>query len=428
MIKHNGIVPLSIFIILQTNLLYANPFAYITDFTNNQVYVVDTATNTQIKAIDVAGGPAGVAATHDGTRVYVTCRNDDTVKYIDTTTNTVIGSISITTGDPSNIAITPNDTTAYVVVSGPAGVIPIDIATSTAGAIISAPALFFFQDIAITSDGTMAYITAFRLAITPTFRLYPMAIPANTLGTFISVPVGTVPSESFLDITPNNSFAYISNSASGTVIPVNLGTATAAAEVATGSAVAREIRVAPNGNTVYVAVQVPDGMVPLDISATPSTPSVSPLVSAGTDSFGIDITPTGSFAYVTNFSSSNMTPFNLASALAPSPGANITLTTSSGGTASPFLLTIISLPNITGTVKKNVFLNFTECILTITWTASTSSNIVSYNIYRGDTLIGNVLATNPSCFRTLFQCGVTYSVAAVNSSGTEGTRMPVEIV
>jgi YVTN family beta-propeller protein len=56
------------------------------------VSVIDTATNmVMVPPIPVGEGPAGVAVTPDGIRVYVVNAESNNVSVIDTRTNTVIG-------------------------------------------------------------------------------------------------------------------------------------------------------------------------------------------------------------------------------------------------------------------------------------------------------------------------------------------------
>ena len=77
------------------------PRAYVPNFDDNTVTVIDLTTHTPLPEPLVVGeGPLGVAASVDGTRVYVTNfgaidtdkgdDNGDTVSFIDTATNTVV--------------------------------------------------------------------------------------------------------------------------------------------------------------------------------------------------------------------------------------------------------------------------------------------------------------------------------------------------
>ena len=84
------------------------PFAYVTNFIDNTVSVINTATNTVIGLpISVGDSPGGIAIIPDGTRAYVVNVSDSTISVINTATNTVIGlPISVGSG-ASGIAITP---------------------------------------------------------------------------------------------------------------------------------------------------------------------------------------------------------------------------------------------------------------------------------------------------------------------------------
>lgn len=434
----NYLLMLSMLIMLQMQELRALDFAYITDTTNSEVLVVDRRTNTQVTAIPVPGGPTGLAATSDGARVYVTCSTSSDIKYIDTETNTVVGSIPITGSVPSRIAITPDDTTAYVVgtLLGVSVVIPIDLTTNTLGTAVPTPGQFTFQDIAINSVGTMAYITAADL-VGPAFSfvLFPMAIPSNILGASITLAGFQPSSFSFIALSPDDNYAYISSPFSD-VFTADLNALTVTSVFA-GAGGGRGIVVAPNGATAYIVIPSLGGVVPLDL-ANPALPVVASVVPTGTSSIGVDITPDGGALYVANNGSSNATPLRVLSPLAPSPETNVPLLTSLGTPTFPFLLIIVSTPppaaptNVTGVIRTNTFLNMTERFLIISWTASSNTydEVVSYRIYRGNVLVGTVLASDPLCFKTCLRgcdCGQSYFVAAVDADGVESNRISVEI-
>ncbi|CAM3679376.1 YncE family protein [Paenibacillus lactis] len=76
--------------------------------------VIDTALNLVIATIPVGPNPTDIAITPDGSRAYVTIGGNDTVVIIHIAMNTVIAP-TIPVGDgPSGIAITPDGTRAYV--------------------------------------------------------------------------------------------------------------------------------------------------------------------------------------------------------------------------------------------------------------------------------------------------------------------------
>jgi len=66
---------------------------YVTNLEDNTVSVIATASNTVTATIPVGDRPYGVAVRPDGSRVYVTNFFDNTVSVIATTTNTVTATI-----------------------------------------------------------------------------------------------------------------------------------------------------------------------------------------------------------------------------------------------------------------------------------------------------------------------------------------------
>lgn len=88
--------------------------------------------------------------------------------------------------------------------------------------------------------------------------------------------------------------------------------------------------------------------------------------------------------------------------------------------------------NFIGTFSRNEFLTGTEYVLRMTWTASSSENIVLYVIYKNNSVVGRVLASRGlflfvACLRSESD-GVGYEISAVDASGGESERLPLVIV
>ncbi len=83
-----------------------------------------------------------------------------------------------------------------------------------------------------------------------------------------------------------------------------------------------------------------------------------------------------------------------------------------------------------GVIKKNKFLNKTECILKAKWGASASSNIISYRIYKNGRVVVTVLATSPLVFETyLHHCSAKgYEIAAVSSDNLESSHIKLRLI
>lgn len=61
----------------------------------NNVSVINTVTNTVVGTLTVGSSPWGVAASSDGTRVYIANSGSGTVSVINTGTNTVIATVPV---------------------------------------------------------------------------------------------------------------------------------------------------------------------------------------------------------------------------------------------------------------------------------------------------------------------------------------------
>ena len=87
--------------------------AYVGNYGNNTVAVIDTATQTVISTVPVGSYPRGVAVAPDGQYAYVTNANDNSVSVIDTGTETVVNTIPVGSY-PIGVAVTPDSQYAYV--------------------------------------------------------------------------------------------------------------------------------------------------------------------------------------------------------------------------------------------------------------------------------------------------------------------------
>ena len=89
-----------------------NRWVYVASDGASTVSVIDTATHKLVQDIEVGRNPHGVAASPDGKFVLVGVYDTDSVVIVDTTTRKVVSSVAV--GKPHNIAIHPNGRTAYV--------------------------------------------------------------------------------------------------------------------------------------------------------------------------------------------------------------------------------------------------------------------------------------------------------------------------
>jgi YVTN family beta-propeller protein len=89
-----------------------NRWVYVASDGTSTVSVIDTATDKLVENIEVGKNPHGVAVTPDGKFVLVGVYDTDSVAFIDTATRKVVGNVTV--GKPHNIAVDPNGRLAYV--------------------------------------------------------------------------------------------------------------------------------------------------------------------------------------------------------------------------------------------------------------------------------------------------------------------------
>ena len=102
--------------------------------------------------------------------------------------------------------VTPDGTTAYVVLTGTASIVPINLATGAPGTGIRISGVP--DAIAVTPDGTTVYVTDLN-----SNTVLPIDVTTNTTGT--PIPVDNTPHR--IAITPDGKTAYIVNTGNNTV-------------------------------------------------------------------------------------------------------------------------------------------------------------------------------------------------------------------
>ncbi|MGH8122573.1 MAG: YncE family protein, partial [Rudaea sp.] len=91
----------------------AAPFAYVANYIDGTVSVLDTATATATATITVGTEPIGVAINPAGTFVYVANWGSDNVSVISTATNTVTATVTVGLV-PELLAVSPDGSSVYV--------------------------------------------------------------------------------------------------------------------------------------------------------------------------------------------------------------------------------------------------------------------------------------------------------------------------
>ncbi len=223
--------------------------------TAGRVIPIRTKTMTVGRPINAGPYPDAIAITPDGRTAYVANAGSTTVTPITVATNKAGKPIQVGLG-PDAIAITPDGRTAYAVT--PYHVTPISTATNTPGKPINVRG---GHAIVITPDGATTYVVS-----TPNPDSYqgvvaPIHVATNTSGR--PIRVGKAPSH--IAITPDGTMAYVTNLGSGTVTPIRVVNGTADKAIRVGMAPA-DLTITPDGKVVYVVNSIlclpgPCGMV-----------------------------------------------------------------------------------------------------------------------------------------------------------------------
>jgi YVTN family beta-propeller protein len=160
--------------------------AYITNFGDNTVSVIDTATNTVVGSpIPVGRGPFGVAVTPDGSKVYVTNFSLNTVSVIAPGTDLPFALIPVG-GFPIAVAVTPDGNKVYVANQGDGTVSVIATATNTVEVVVHVGYSTVPSGVAVTPDGSKVYV-----ANTDTNNVAVIPTAHNTVTA--TIPVGFSP-------------------------------------------------------------------------------------------------------------------------------------------------------------------------------------------------------------------------------------------
>jgi len=211
-----------------------------------------------------------------------------------------------TEGPPFDVAITPDGSTAYV--TGFEELVRIDVATGTEGAPIPMPGLEP-RAVAISPDGQRAYTANAGGSVS----VLDLAT-STEIGSPIPTP-GTSPRG--IAVTPDSTRAYVTDTATDSVTVVNLASGTVLVTIPVGEQ-PEGIAVTPNGGAVYVANRIGESVSQID----PATNTVTATIPTGAAE-QIAISPDGSHAYVVGVepglvlpATSDVTPVDLATATA----------------------------------------------------------------------------------------------------------------
>ena len=290
-------------ILMLASIAGADPYAYITNYGDNTVSVINTTTNTVTNSVDVGIGPYGVSVTPTGGNVYVANNGSNNVSVINTTKNIVYASVTVGS-NPVGVVYIPFIEDVYVANMGSNTVSVINSTTKTVtnnvnvGTKPVGVAAVPISTNKSIKDVYVANMGSNNISI----------INATTKTVTNSVKVGTNPvGVIFIPVTNElyGNEVYVTNKGSNNVSVINKTTKTVTATVNVGTNPVG-VTVTPDGSTVYVANMGSNNISVINTT----TKTVTNSVSVGSNPVGVSVSPDGTEVYVTNKGSNNISIIN----------------------------------------------------------------------------------------------------------------------
>jgi YVTN family beta-propeller protein len=267
---------LALLALAATTPALAAPFAYVTRGFDppNEVARVDVATGAAAGAIPIGESALGLAVSPDAQRAYVAGITD--VKIIDTATNTVVGAIPI--AGVGSVALSPSGSRLYLTSQDTDQLFVVDTATNEV--VTPVPTGDLPRPVVVNAAGTRAYVGNTG---------NPESVTVVDLAT--NAVVTTIPSGGFLDrpenlgITPDGSRLYAANFGQGaggtTVSVIDTASNTITKNISVGKSPITTVA-DPSGEHVYVGARDDSRLDIIDVaSATAETPVPLPFAPVG---------------------------------------------------------------------------------------------------------------------------------------------------
>ena len=273
--------------------------------------------------------PEGIAIAPDGQYAYVSNWDNNTISVVNLATNTISNTITGFLNAPWGIAFTPDGQYAYVTEYAGGEIRIVDTSTNTLLPLSSFSSVGLGigpQGISIAPDGQYAYVADFRTA-NSVYVVEKISLVTNSVsGTLTGFNAPTD-----VAIAPDGQYAYVANDGNDTVsiVSTSNGMITNTIALTGTTATGPAVKFAPSGAFAYLVSFYNTNITVINTS----TNSVYGLIPGFGDAQGIAITPDGRSAYVTDWSN------NTASSVTLSAAPPITLTASWSGGTPPYTAT-----------------------------------------------------------------------------------------
>jgi YVTN family beta-propeller protein len=283
-------------VVLASAAAVAAPKAYVGNFADNTVSVIDTGTGTVVATIPVAQGPHGMAMSRDGRTVYVTGDGSSSLSIIDTATDRVVKTVDVGKM-PNGVALTPDGKILLVAIYAEDRIAFLDTATQRIVGSVGVPKP---HTISIAPDGRSAYVTTQEPGH---FALTVVDLAKRTVAR--SVPLEKTPRDA--EFSADGRTFYFTEAGVSAVQALDPASDRVVAQIPTGVS-PHFVDVFANQPLGLVVVQGPGEVLLFD----PATKMPVRSVSVGKQPHWLALSGDGTTAYVTNEGSNNVSVFDVA--------------------------------------------------------------------------------------------------------------------
>lgn len=181
---------------------------YVSGYGTNQLFVIDTTNNNALIAALPVSKPFGIAVKPDGSRAYIAYDDglNARVAVLDTTTNTLLPPLALSGREPTGIAISPDGTRLFVCVTATDRVAILNLDTMTVSSLDVGGEP---RGIVVNHAGTRAYFTE------------ALTNQVGVINTASQLVIDHFPSGGNLpwgiDVSADDSRVYVANHDSGNV-------------------------------------------------------------------------------------------------------------------------------------------------------------------------------------------------------------------
>ncbi len=281
---------------LLVSVVHAAPRAYVGNFKDNTVSIVDTSAGTVMGTIPVAAGPHGMALSPDGRWLYVSSDGSSVVSVIDTGVERVLKTIEVGKS-PHGVTLVPGKKLLLVAVNGEDKIAFVD---TTAQTVIAMVDVGKPHTIGVSPDAKIAYVSS--------------QTPGRSGVAVIDIDARTVLRTISLDKTPRDleyspdGKVYFTEAGANDVFVLDPASGKIVAEVPTG--------VSPHyvnhlRNSLYgmAIVQGPGELLLFD----PKTDTAVRSIKVGDSPHWLALSADGKTGYVTNEASNTLSIVDIAS-------------------------------------------------------------------------------------------------------------------